>query len=55
VRQDVPQTPQPEDVAQLFLLAESPPGFALRTEGLGREVGYVLYHVRLSKPEDTNG
>jgi len=47
--------PPSADEAQFFLLTESPPGFALQAEGLGREVGYVLYHVRLFKPEDTNG
>jgi hypothetical protein len=56
---DMGRQPKPppagDDEAQLFLLTESPPGFALRAEDLGRQVGYVLYHVRLFRPEDTDG
>jgi len=46
-------SPEDED-AQLFVLAESPPGFGVRAEGLGSETGFVLYHVRLHRPENTD-
>jgi hypothetical protein len=45
----------PDDEAQVFLLTKSPPDFALQGEGLGSESGYVLYHVRLHRPEDSDG
>lgn len=36
--------------AQLYLLARSPESFGVTAPGLGREVGYVLYHFDLFKP-----
>ena len=36
---------------QLFLFARSPESFCITGSGLGHEVGYVLYHFDLFKPE----
>jgi hypothetical protein len=36
---------------QLFLFARSPVGFGIASPGLGHEIGYVLYHFDLFKPE----
>jgi hypothetical protein len=36
---------------QLFLFARSPEGFCIAGSGLGHEIGYVLYHFDLFKPE----
>lgn len=41
----------PTDQAQLFLLARSPAAFNLSGARFGREVGYVLYHLSVFKPE----
>jgi hypothetical protein len=37
--------------ADLFLFARSPEGFGMTGAKFGREVGYVLYHLDLFKPE----
>jgi hypothetical protein len=42
---------QGSDQAQLFIYARSPENFHLKGSGLGKEVGYVLYHQDLFKPE----
>lgn len=36
---------------QLFLFTRSPDGFHISSPGFGHEVGYVLYHFDLFKPE----
>jgi hypothetical protein len=47
--------PPSADRVQLFIFAESPNSFALVGKGLGREKGYVLYHLDVLRPEDPNG
>jgi hypothetical protein len=47
--------PMPADRVDLFVLAPSPESFAVQAQGLGKEIGYVLYHVRLFRPENSDG
>jgi hypothetical protein len=37
------------EAVELFIVAKAPPGMSIVTEGLGREEGYVLYHLHLYK------
>ncbi|MFO7958911.1 MAG: hypothetical protein R6X33_17640 [Candidatus Brocadiia bacterium] len=39
------------EALQLYVYATAPREFAVQSEGLGREEGYVLYHVTMTKPE----
>jgi hypothetical protein len=39
----------------VFVYAPSPADLHARDIGLGNEAGYVLYHVRLFRPEGTDG
>ena len=42
----------PDDEAlQLYIYAEAPEEFSVQSKALGREEGYVLYHVTMTKPE----
>jgi hypothetical protein len=43
--------PSAKGRVQLFLFARSPEGFCITSPGLGHEIGYVLYHFDLFKPE----
>ena len=43
-----------EDQVQLFIFAKSPESFSLSAGGLGKEMGYTLYHLGVSKPEVEN-
>jgi hypothetical protein len=43
--------PVPSGRVDLFLFARSPEGFGISGRQFGREVGYVLYHFDLFKPE----
>lgn len=50
--------PPPDDRLAVFIYARSPEGFQLRETGFGKEIGYVLYHVDVFRPQpgkDTNG
>jgi hypothetical protein len=40
------------DGVQLFILAPSPDEFSLTGRNLGKETGYVVYHVDVFRPED---
>lgn len=48
---NAPPTPAANRRAQLFLFARSPQSFCIKGSELGHEVGYVLYHFDLFKPE----
>jgi len=43
--------PQTGDAIQLFLFARAPESLNMTRSGLGREEGYVLYHLTFFKPE----
>ncbi|MGD1000610.1 MAG: hypothetical protein ABSA67_07915 [Candidatus Brocadiia bacterium] len=43
--------PQAGDAVQLFLFARAPDSLKMTQSGLGREEGYVLYHLTFYKPE----
>jgi len=47
----VHRPPPPEDHADLFIFAENRDRFTVEAKDIGRELGFVLYHVRLFKPE----
>ena len=49
---DVP--PSSADRLQLFIFARSPQEFGLVGKGLGKESGYVLYHLDVFKPGKTD-
>lgn len=44
------KAPPPADCVQVFIFASGPEGFCLAGKGLGRETGYVLYHMCLFRP-----
>ncbi len=44
-----------KDHVQLFIYANMPGTFAVAGRDLGREVGYVLYHLDVFKPEEADG
>jgi len=46
----VSHPPAPNHVVQVFIFARSPQGFRLKADGLGREAGFTLYHLTLSRP-----
>jgi len=48
-------SPAANERVQLFLFAPSPESFRLAGSGLGHEIGYVLYHFDLFKPETAEG
>ena len=54
-RYSYPDASHDPGCVQLFIYAAAPASFGEASGKLGREVGRVLYHVDIRKPEDTNG
>jgi hypothetical protein len=54
-RYSYPDASHDPGCVQLFIYAAAPASFGEASGKLGREVGRVLYHVDVRKPEDTNG
>jgi hypothetical protein len=44
-------SPAANEQVQLFLFARNPQSFCIAGSELGHEIGYVLYHFDLFKPE----
>jgi len=51
----VPTDPLSGDRVELFIFAPAPESFRLTAKGLGSELGYVLYHVDVFRPEKPYG
>ncbi len=51
----VPRASFPDNQVQLFVFAQSPEGFRQAGELRGRELGCVLYHLDLFRPEEPDG
>jgi hypothetical protein len=53
-RYSIPQAEADPDAVDVFVYAASPPQLHANDIGLGDEAGYVMYHVRLFRPEGTD-
>jgi hypothetical protein len=53
-RYSIETPPSPPDRIELFILTELPSRFALTTRGLDRQVGCLLLHTHVKRPEKTD-